>query len=139
HVYERRRALRIPPVLVGAHPLHAYWATDRARKQSGVGRRILVPVTPVASRTVDVDYTHVRLGHSKHQSELFAQVVCGLAGRPARQLDFFECRDRARGTDGTMRMDGEVIRGRKLLVRLGERRINVTAVAGNVFMGDMGG
>src|SRR6185312_8845634 len=46
---QRRWALWIPAMLVGAHPLHADWPTDSAGQQRRVAGRVFVPVATVTA------------------------------------------------------------------------------------------
>jgi hypothetical protein len=126
-------------MLVGAHPLHAHRSTHLARQQRGVGGRILVPIASVAARAVDVDHSHVRIGHTEHQRQLLAQVVRGLARRPAGELAPVERCDRAGRADGTMRVNGKVIGGGQSFVPCRERCVHIATIAGHVVFGDLGG
>ena len=45
-VEQLRRPLRIPAVLVLAHPLHAHRRADRARQQRRIGRGVSWPFMP---------------------------------------------------------------------------------------------
>src|SRR5205085_6814585 len=69
-VDQRRRALRIPAVLVAARPLHAHRAPDRLREQRGVAGRVLMAVAAVAARAFEVDAAYIRRGHSEHLRQL---------------------------------------------------------------------
>src|SRR6516225_8021037 len=81
-----------------------------------VRRRILVAVAAVAAGAFDIDAAHAVGAHAEHGSELLAQTVGCLRGRPGRQLAVLELGHRAGRPNRTVRVDGKVVRG---LQRLG--------------------
>ena len=72
-VDQRRRALRVPAVLVGARPLHAHRLADRLGEQRGIGGGILVAVAAVAAGAFDIDAAHVFGRQREHLRQLLAQ------------------------------------------------------------------
>ena len=95
-----RRAVRLPGVLVLAHPLHAHRpAGQRQREQRRIGRGIVGAVVAIAARALDVDAAHL-LGRQPGQlGERAAQRIDALAVRPYRQRAVLEQRDRAGRSD----------------------------------------
>src|SRR6202040_962686 len=85
----------VPPVFVLAHPLHAHRPPDLSRKKRGIGRSVLVAVSSIAPRSVDIDTADLVFRYCHHGSELLAQVMCCLRSAPARERPIFELGDGA--------------------------------------------
>ena len=86
HVHQRRRALRVPAVLVGARPLHAHRLADRLGEQRGVGGGVLVAVAAIAAGAFEIDAAHLVGRQREHLRQLLAQSVGRLRSRPGGQL-----------------------------------------------------
>ena len=137
---ERRRALGVPPVLVGARPLHPHRPPDRFRQQRRVRGGILVPVAAIAAGPFDVDAANAVGGDAEHGRELLAQIVRRLRGRPRGQLAILEFGDRTGRPDRAVRVDGEVVGGfERLGARLAHGLGSVTDVARHLVLGDLAG
>ena len=80
-----RRAVRLPCVLVLAHPLHAHRLPgQRARQQRGVGGDVVGAVVAVAARAFDVDAAHPVGRHLQQLGQRSAQRIDALAVGPDR-------------------------------------------------------
>ena len=138
-VDQRRRALRIPAVLLLAHPLHAHRPAGLDRQQRGVGGGVLMAVAAVAARALDVDAAHVLRLHRQHADELLAQQVRLLRGGPDGQPAVLHLGDGARRTHRAVGVDGEVV-GRlvDLRARGAERRRRVADLLHRLGLDDLG-
>ncbi len=110
-VDERRRALGVPAMLVGARPLHAHRLPDRFRQQRRVRRCILVAVAAIAAGALDVEAAHLVRRDRRHGGEVPAQGVGHLRGGPAGERPVLDLRDGAGRPDGAVGVDGEVVGG----------------------------
>ena len=137
-VDQRRRALRVPAVLVVAAPLHPHRRADLAGEQRGVAGGILVAVAAIAARALDVDAAHVLRLHLRHDAELLGEVVRRLAGGPAGQLAVVPFGDGAGRADRAVGMNGEVVGGFQRLCRARHRRLGVAFGLRDVFVEHLG-
>src|SRR5260370_42040260 len=101
-----------------------------------MGGRTLGSIASVATRAVDVDRAHVRVGQCEHERKLLAQVMGCLTRRPTGELATLERGDCARWTDGAVRVNGEVISGRQSPIRGRERRVAIDSFACRAFPDD---
>src|SRR6185437_2435260 len=107
---QRRWALWIPAMLVGAHPLHADWPTDSAGQQRRVAGRVFVPVATVTAGALEVDAAHTLDRQVHHRCELFFEIVRGLRGGPTGQLTVLDLYDRTGRADRPVGVDGKIVR-----------------------------
>ena len=115
-----RRPLRIPPVLVLTHPLHADRTADRAREQCRIGRGVIMAVHAVTTGAVEIDQAHAGLRQTEEGGEGLAKLVRGLRSRPDRRLAFAHVGDCARRPHRAVCLQRPVIFGGQALGRGGE-------------------
>src|ERR1700730_2403440 len=126
------RTFWVPAVLVLPHPLHAYRPPDLKRQKRGIGCRVLVTVSTIAARSVDIDATYLVVGHRQHCSQLLAQGVCRLRGVPAREDSVPELGDGTGRTNRTMRVDRKIIGCAPSIRALGQSCRRVAYIAGDI-------
>ena len=100
-----RRALRVPAVLVVAHPLHADRATGELRHQRGVDGGHVRSVAAVAPRGVEGDDANVLDRDVERVGDRRAHDVRALRSRPDRGGAVLDVGDRAGGADRTVRLN----------------------------------
>src|SRR6185436_21020872 len=83
-VEELRRPLRIPAMLVLAHPLDAHRTPHRAREERGVAGRVLGAVLAVGAGAVHVDEADLLPRKAEDPGEPLAIAVRRLGRRPDR-------------------------------------------------------
>ena len=126
-------------MFVLAHPLHTHRSPDGAGKQGCVRGGVFMAVAAVAAGAVHVDGADIAVLHGKHGRKLQAEIVRGLAGRPASELAIFKLRDSTRWAYRAMSVDGEVVGGADPPGGLLESLLGVANVAGYVVLVDLGG
>src|SRR2546422_380459 len=134
-----RPGVRIPAVLVGPAPLHAHRPADLPGDQRRVGGGILVAVSAVAARALDIEAADIQLRHVEHPRQLLAQQVRRLRGAPRRELAVLELRDRARRPDRAVRVHREVVARLEQLRRGAERRGAVACILQHLVLRHPGG
>ena len=93
---QHRGTVRLPGMLLLAHPLHADRAArQRTREERSVGRRIVGSVVAVATRALEVNAANALLRHAQHLGDRLAQRIDALAVRPYRQQVVLEPADGA--------------------------------------------
>src|SRR5262249_27793007 len=70
HIKERRRSLRVPAILVRAHPLYAYRLAHRAGEQRSVRSGILVSIAAVTASAFEIYAADVGVTNGQHSGEL---------------------------------------------------------------------
>jgi len=135
---QRWRALWIPAMLVGAHPLHADWPTDSAGQQRRIAGRVFVPVATVTAGALDIDAAHTLDRQVQHRRKLLFEIVRGLRGGPAGQLPVLNLGDRAGRANRGVGVDGKVVRRLQRLCPLRQRLLDVANIAGDIVLVDLG-
>ena len=72
------RALWVPSMLVGAHPLHTYRLTHCARQQCRISAGVLVTIPTVTASAFDIDDMHMVGLEAEHLGDLGLQPVRAL-------------------------------------------------------------
>ena len=104
------RPLRIPAVLVLAHPLDAHRPAHRPRQERGVARRVLGAVLAVGAGAVEVDQPDLLLREAEDPGERLAEAVSRLGRRPDRGAVGADVRDAAGRAEGAVGLDRPPVR-----------------------------
>ena len=107
HLADHRGTVRLPAMLLLAHPLHANGpARQRARNQSRVGGCVIGAVVSVTPGPFHVDTAHLLDRHAQHLRNRLPVGVDALGVRPHRHCAVLELGNCAGGTDGRVRLIG---------------------------------
>src|ERR1700692_2230607 len=123
-------------MFVLAHPLHANWPPDRSRQKRGIARRVLVAVTAIAPRSVDIDTTDLLFGHRQHRSQLLPQGMRCLRCAPTRECSILELDDGTRRANRSMRLNGKIIARTQSSRAPRQGRSHLAYVAGDILFHD---
>ena len=109
HLADHRGTIRLPAMLLLAHPLHANGpARQRARNQSRVGGCVIGAVVPVTARPFHMDAPHLLDRHAQHLRNRLPVGVDALGVRPHRHCAVLKLGNCAGGTHGRVRLIGRV-------------------------------
>ncbi len=85
HLYDHRRAVRFPGVLIGPHPLDGYRRPFQlAGQNSGVQGSVVGPVVPVTARPFHMDHVDIFFFHTDYGSDRRPDGINALAVCPNR-------------------------------------------------------